>query len=151
MTVGTKTRSGFTLVEMVVVVMILGILAAIAAPKLLGTSQAATDNGVRQSLSVIRDAIDRYAAEHNGVLPGADGLASTFEFEIAPYIRGGVLPKCPVDGSLENEVYVLTAGDTPGFNSGVGTHAWAYDYETGEIHVNCVDVSSDGVTTYDQF
>jgi type II secretory pathway pseudopilin PulG len=37
--------------ELVIVVMILGIIATIAAPKLLGTSQEATDNGLRQTRS----------------------------------------------------------------------------------------------------
>ena len=67
-----EKRQGFTLVELVVVVMILGILAAVAAPKLLGTSGTATDNGLRQTLSVVRDAIERYAAENGGDFPGTD-------------------------------------------------------------------------------
>ena len=55
-----RKHKGFTLIELVVVVMILGILAAVAAPKLLGTSSSATDNGLKETLGVVRDAIERY-------------------------------------------------------------------------------------------
>ena len=68
-----KARTAFTLVELVVVVMILGILAAVAAPKFLDTSATATDNGLKQSLGIVRDAIELYAADHGAALPGADG------------------------------------------------------------------------------
>src|SRR5262245_62088684 len=90
-----RQHKGFTLIELVVVVMILGILAAVAAPKLLGTSSSATDNGLKETLSVVRDAIERYAAEHGGALPGTD--ETTFKTALQTYIR--VFPKCPVAGA----------------------------------------------------
>ena len=62
-------RNGFTLIELVVVIMILGILAAVAAPKLLNTSATAIDNGLKQTLAVVRDAIELFVAENGGTLP----------------------------------------------------------------------------------
>jgi len=118
-----QKRQGFTLVELVVVVMILGILAAVAAPKLLGTSGTATDNGLRQTLAVVRDSIERYAAENGGTFPGA-----TFTTQIAPYLRG-TFPKCPVGNKNANVVVGTT--NTPG-----GTEGWRYNSSTGEFIVN---------------
>jgi general secretion pathway protein G len=147
----SKIRAAFTLVELVVVVMILGILASIAAPRLLGTSQLATDNGARQTLSVIRTAIDLYAAEHGGELPGADGIESTFKNDIAPYLRGSDFPMCKVDAFQSNGIWMMTATDVPGAYGGPGTPSWCYCYETGEFYINCTDLSGDDVTTYVEF
>jgi general secretion pathway protein G len=148
----SKSRCAFSLVELVVVVMILGILGGIAAPKLLGTSHTATDNAVRHSLSVVRDAIDRFTADHNGQLPGAGNTEPSFLSDVGPYLRGGEMPWSTVTSAGTNQdTYILQPSDEPGNNGGVGTHAWCYDPATGEFHVNSPELSSDGVNTYDQF
>jgi prepilin-type N-terminal cleavage/methylation domain-containing protein len=137
-----KKRHGFTLVELVVVVMILGILAAVAAPKLLGTSGTATDNGLRQTLSVVRDAIERYAAENGGTFPGSD--EATFKAALVPYLRG-VFPTCPV-GAKDASVAVGTTS-TVG-----GSESWRYNTGNGEFIVNSnVTDNSDTPVAYNTY
>jgi general secretion pathway protein G len=145
-------RRGFTLIELVVVVMILGILGAIAAPRLLGTSKQATDNGLKQSVSIVRDAIDRYVAEHSGAKPGADGNEATFKSDISSYLRGIDFPTCPV--AAKNNAVRMMAGTgsiVPSIGGTSATHSWVYQFEAGEFFVNSNATASDGVTTYDQF
>jgi general secretion pathway protein G len=145
-------RAGFSLIELVVVVMILGILAAIAAPRLLGASHQATDSGVRQSLGVVRNAIDQYAAEHAGAMPGADGQEPTFKSDIAGYLRGHDFPTCPV--AAKNSAVRMMGASGPVASSIGGTsttHSWVYQFGTGDFHINSNAQSNDGVTTYDQF
>jgi len=141
-------RQGFTLVELVVVVMILGILAAVAVPKLLGTSGTATDNGLRQTVSVVRDSIERYAAENNGNFPGTD--EATFKTALEPYLRGS-FPTCPV-GNKNNSVDVTNSAVTPlGVNAGATT-GWRYSYTTGEFIVNSSDTdNSDTPVAYNTY
>jgi prepilin-type N-terminal cleavage/methylation domain-containing protein len=147
------TRCAFSLIEIIVVVMILGILGSIAAPKLLGTSQQAVDNGLRQTLGVIRTAIDSYSAETGGKLPGADGAELTFKNEMAKYLRGKEFPTCPVGAAQNNAVRMLAGnGAIAGSIGGTAaTHSWVYQYETGEFRVNSDAVCGDGVTTYVEF
>jgi prepilin-type N-terminal cleavage/methylation domain-containing protein len=136
---------GFTLVELVVVVMILGILAAVAAPKLLGTSAAATDNGVKQTLAVVRDAIERYAAENGGALPGAsDGAEATFKSNLATYLRGP-FPKCPV--ALKDDVVKMVTGPVSATDL---DGSWMYSSDLGEFIVNSTAATkSEPAVSYD--
>jgi general secretion pathway protein G len=147
-----QRRDAFTLIELVVVVMILGIIASIAAPKLLATSDTAVDNGLRQTLSVIREAIDTYAAQNADKLPGADGDQATLKSDLADYLRGGRFPECPV-GAENAEVRMLSGNGShvPGIAATAATHSWVYKYDEGEFYVNSTDASADGTTTYDEF
>jgi prepilin-type N-terminal cleavage/methylation domain-containing protein len=147
----SKSRSAFTLVELVVVMLILGILASIAAPRAFETSRAATENGVRHSLGIIRSAIEKYAAEHNGALPGADGQAETVKSDLAKYLRGNEFPTCPVGAAKNNEIHILSDGELPEHGGAELTHSWGYSPETGEFYINSIQTSSDGVTSYYQF
>lgn len=135
-------RQGFTLVELVVVVMILGILAAVAAPKLLGTSGTATDNGLRQTLAVVRDAIERYAAENGGDFPGTN--AATFTSELTPYLRG-TFPTCPVGGKNADVAFGTVSTVS-------GTEGWRFNSTTGEFIVNSSDTdNSDTPVAYNTY
>jgi general secretion pathway protein G len=134
-----RTHKGFTLVELVVVVMILGILAAVAAPKLLGTSSAAADNGLKQTLAVVRDAIERYAAEHGGQLPG-EGGADDLKTDLKNLLRGS-FPICPV--GTKDATIKITADKTVDISAtaATGTESWHYNSGSGQFVCNCPDLT----------
>jgi len=170
-----RKRRAFTLIELVAVVLILGILAAIAAPKVFRGSDDAGEAALRQNLAVIRDAIELYALEHDGNFPGATsdgtnaaGTEQAFKNQLlmytsatgevspvrdaahpyGPYLRKN-FPKAPV-GPMKGTDTVTVVGDGQPL-SGDNTSAWKYDYTTGEFILNSNQTSSDGSTTYDQF
>ncbi len=145
-----RRHSGFTLVELVVVVMIIGILVAIATPKMLNIMGDASDNGARQSLSVLRDAIETHATQNQGTYPGTD--EATFKAALATYIRGP-FPKCPVGDGTADGVDVVSAGTAlfgAGGDGSAMTNMWKYDSTTGELIIN-YDATSQSGTPYDEF
>jgi prepilin-type N-terminal cleavage/methylation domain-containing protein len=151
MRLSVKTSSGFTLVELVVVLLILGILASIAAPRAFETSRTATDNGARHSLNVIRSAIETYSAQHNGAFPGADGQADTVKSDLDDYLRGDEFPICTVGSAKNNNIHFLADGELPQQAGSALTHSWSYRQETGDFYINSAETSGDGVTPYYNF
>lgn len=142
-------RRAFTLVELVVVVLIMGILGAVAAPRCLSTSDAALDNCVKKSLSVVRDAIEMFNAK-NERLPGADGDQATFKSDLAPYIRK--FPVLSVGPGRSHNDSVLMDGSAGPVNGEVSpTDGWRYYYNTGVFIINLdKKLKSDNSIEYDQ-
>ncbi len=127
-----KNRNGFTLVELVVVVLVLGIIAATAAPKMFNTAGDARQNSTTSSLAVVRDAIELYRAQ-NGAYPGDGGTEADFQADLGSFLRGP-FPKNQLPGAAQDgTVRVDTAGIPLTVSGG---QDWAYDNTTGEFIIN---------------
>ena len=137
-----RKRRGFSLLELVIVVVILGIIAAIAIPRMSRGSEGAADSALKSNLAVLRNAIDLFVAEHDGVIPtGAnienslqqfsDKLGTTFSASktttafFGPYVRS--VPALPV-GARKGSTGIAAAD-----SKGIG---WIYDASTGAISAN---------------
>ncbi len=62
-------RGGFTLLEVLLVLAILGVIAAIVVPNLLGTQQKANVSKTKIDIKSLEDAVTMYAIDHDGALP----------------------------------------------------------------------------------
>ena len=85
-----RTRAGaaggFTLLELIVVVTIIGILSTIALPALKDLPRRAAESVLKNDLRAMRDVIDQYYADHGNYPPGLEAL-----------VEKGYLRKIPVD------------------------------------------------------
>jgi general secretion pathway protein G len=139
-------RRAFTLIELVVVILILGILAAVAAPRAVQVSGSAKDNSVRHTLCTVRDAIDAFTAR-NGRLPGDDGNEATFKLDLTPYLRE--FPAAPV-GPAPNATVLMTSGGSLEGDA-APTEGWKYFFDTGRFIINLHEkVETDSSIFYDE-
>lgn len=84
-------EKGFTLVELMIVVSIVGILATIAAPSYQSSLIRAKETVLRQDLFTLRELLDHHRADHGKYPPSLDDLVS------AGYLRA--VPKDPFTNS----------------------------------------------------
>jgi prepilin-type N-terminal cleavage/methylation domain-containing protein len=102
-----KSRKGFTLVELLIVVLILGALAAIAIPRIIGGATNAKINACKTNVNLINSQIELYFA-NNDAWPSAltDVTEDTDYFPDGP-------PECPFGTaySMNNTTHRVTAHD----------------------------------------
>jgi general secretion pathway protein G len=98
----SRDAAGFTLVELMVVMLIIAILASIAIPAYVSSIRAAKEAVLREDLHVMRDAIDAYTNDKDKAPQSLDDLVS------AGYLK--VIPKDPMTAS--NSTWTPTMDDT---------------------------------------
>ncbi len=132
-------RSGFTLVELLIVVIILGILAAIVVPQFSDASTDTQVSSLRTNLQTVRGQLELYRLQHGGTLPtvanfvsamtsktDADGTVNASTGKYGPYLQA--IPVNPINNNAE---VVGTANAAKG---------WVFNATTGDFK------ASDGQT-----
>jgi prepilin-type N-terminal cleavage/methylation domain-containing protein len=93
MQINKNLKAGFTLVEIMIVVAIIGLLAAIAIPNFVRARETAQTNACINNLRQMDGAIQQWALETRATT--APGALTT----IAPYLKGNAVPLCPASGT----------------------------------------------------
>jgi general secretion pathway protein G len=95
---GRRRQSGFTLVELMVVMLIISVLAAIAVPKFIAAMQSAREAVLKEDLHVMRQAIDSYTMDKQKGPQSLDDL-----------VQAGYIKEVPVDPVTHSNTTWVTA------------------------------------------
>lgn len=160
-------KKGFTLVELMIVVAILGIMAAIVIPTFRGNVATAKESASKSNLMALRTQIELYKLQHNGYPPGyvngagapittvslqligtttVDGQASTSTIPSEPFLYGPYLKKIPKN-PFNNHSTIAYASDFAAEADGTSS-GWLYKQATGEIAINWTGTDKEGIAFY---
>lgn len=146
-----RNQSGFTLVELLIVVIILGILAAVVIPQFNTAAAESKESALASNLATIRQAIELYKVQHNDAFPGATivtqlttatdvtGAAGT---KYGPYIRNN-FPANPING----DATVVPGPTMPG--AATDLSGWVYATGNGEFRANVLLAGPSGTNYFD--
>ena len=153
-------KSGFTLVEILIVVIILGILAAIVIPQFTNASQDARKSNLASQVQTLKSQIELYKLQHHDAPPqlqtnwdqftkctNDSGTVSTAANPVLPdpttgYQYGPYMQTTPTNPlTASSAVAALNAPD--------GSHGWTFDTVTGTIHGIASDKDGNYVETDD--
>jgi general secretion pathway protein G len=160
-------RSAFTLIEILIVVIIVGIIAAITIPQFSNASHEARENTMRDCLRYLRTQVTVFKAQHRDVPPGFPGgsLGSTPDsatflaqmtsysdelcntnatasdvFHFGTYLAS--MPANPLTGATG--VWVVNTGTTPAPDQ-TQPYGWIYNTQTLELIANVQGNDASGV------
>ena len=165
-------KKAFTLVELMIVVAVLGILAAIVLPSLQAHTTQAKEAVAKDMLRLMRNQISLYKHNHNDALPGTlngtetsnttvvkaqftnctniTGTPSAASTPSGAFIYGPYVLQFPENPFNELATMKIVADVTAFSAAADGTSSgWLYKISTGEIAVNSTGTDSDSVKHYD--
>lgn len=138
-----RTRRAFSLIELVIVIIILGVISAIAVPRMIRAGEGADVTSLKADLQVMRGAIEMYRYEH-AAFPTAAEFTDQMTLETnaagTPTVGGGYgpylfkVPPCKT-GAHKDEAGVKGISGAPAAED-AGVVGWLYDEDTGNIWAN---------------
>lgn len=165
-------KKAFTLVELILVITILGILAALVMPTFQGNIVTAKESAAKSDLMAFRTQIEMYKIQHNQYPPGyvngvgtadiatlvlqltgtstVNGIVSSSTVPVNPFLYGPYMKKIPPNpfNKLDTIAYVAEATAFSAAADGTSS-GWLYKKETAEIVINTTGTDSEGVNYYD--
>ncbi len=147
-------KKAFTLVEILIVVAILGILAAIAIPTFSGHIQEAKEAAAKDTLRILRNVIELYASQHNNVPPGYSGdnpkgIPNPMNVYNQIFFQGKYLLKLP-ENPFNSRQAIRVLANTANFPADApGTDGWIYKPATRQIRLDWPGTDSKGIRYYD--
>lgn len=134
---GKRRTTGFTLVEILIVVVILGILAAIVVPQFTKATDDASSTATYDTLNRVRRAVEIYHARNNSQWPDAsagNGTWGGLNGPDSPFMREAPLNQWV--GKVNGRVIVIGTGPDTGYQDQYG---WIYDPATGDVWAAAFD------------
>jgi prepilin-type N-terminal cleavage/methylation domain-containing protein len=129
-----RNQGGFTLIELVIIIVVLGILAAVAIPKYQDISSEAKEAATRAALGSIRSGITIYYA-NQAVSTGTATWPSLVQLGTYGSVMAQGIPKNPYQGEANAPDSICT-GVTRGVLVAGGRGGWCYLAASGEVWPN---------------
>jgi len=134
---------GFTLIELMIVVAIIGILAAVAMPKFADLVRKSKEGATKGNLGTLRSALSVYYADNEGLWPATlAGMVAVMDAtgNSAKYLDAVPQAKVGCYGAPDSSAE--EAGDQSDVDGATG--GWVYDNATGVVLVNCTGTDTKG-------
>ena len=166
-----RKRPGFSLVELIIIIAILGILAALVVPKFSNATEIAKSNSLKEDLRILRTQIMVYRAQHGGNSPGypAGDLTATPTMEAftqqmtlysnpegqtsatptPQYKLGPYLLKMPVNSINGSSEIWFIPNDEEFPKEANGKTGWVYQASSGQFAANVVGTDPEGKKYFD--
>lgn len=166
-------KKGFTLVELMIVVSILGILAVIVLPEFQGHAAESKESAAKSSLHAVRAQIELYKLHHNGLAPGymmgtmkpaasgsislesqfvgttkLDGTPTASRVPSDPYLYGPYMSELPVN-PFNDMTTIRYATDGATEFTPDDTSGWIYERTTGTFKLNKTGTDASGTAYID--